>query len=111
MPTAGNPRCAAERCAHTVHILSCHMHPQGAYDSEGGTRRHNTPVRTLIGPGRRRLAQPATARHRTDEGRSLQAAPFCPFGSAKKRIAAPRRPLPESIDHAGMIDLIIVARG
>ena len=57
----------------------------------------------------RQAAPDATARHRTDEGRSLQAAPFCPFRDSKSATSHRAGPLPAPIDNALMIELITVA--
>ena len=57
----------------------------------------------------RQAAPDATARHRTDEGRSLQAAPFCPFRGSKSATSHRAGPLPAPIDNAPMIELITVA--
>src|SRR5579864_8872485 len=53
----------------------------------------------------RQAAPDATARHRTDEGRSLQAAPFCPFRGSKSATSHRAGPLPAPIDNALMIEL------
>src|SRR3569623_1811404 len=75
------------------------MHPQGACDSEGGTRRHNAGSNAY----RARQAAPrGDCRTTTDEGRCLPAAPFCPIRARRSPHAAAR---------AGFVDAVVGGGG